>query len=82
MSEVNFQLWEFKEAPPDLQRLIPEDMSCGWLALVSSSDPAGFARVFTKWWHSSGLPLAQRKAGEGQIVLAGPHPRAETGDDA
>ena len=74
MSEVDFQLWEFKEAPADLQRLIPEACSGGWLALISSADPAHFACLFASWWQSAGLPLAQCDAGEGQIVLAGPHP--------
>lgn len=74
MSEVNFQLWEFDEAPPDLRGLIAEDFRGGWLALISSEEPAHFAGVFTTWWQEAGLPLAQREAGEGQIVLAGPHP--------
>jgi hypothetical protein len=74
MSEVNFQLWEFEEAPPDLRGLIAADFRGGWLALISSADPSNFACVFTTWWKSAGLPLEQREAGEGQIVLAGPHP--------
>lgn len=73
MSEVDFQVWEFEEAPADLQGLIAEDYRGGWLALISSTDPAYCARVFTLWWRSAGLPLAQCEAGEGQIVLAGPH---------
>lgn len=74
MSEIDFQVWEFEEAPADLRRLIAEDFSGGWLALISSSDPSHFARIFTMWWHSAGLPLAQCEAEEGHIVLAGPHP--------
>lgn len=74
MSEADLQLWEFEEAPPDLQRLIPEDFSGGWLALIPAGNSAHFACLFTLWWRSAGLPLAQRDAGEGRIVLAGPHP--------
>jgi hypothetical protein len=78
MSEVDFQVWEFEEAPPDLRGLIAEDFRGGWLALISSAEPAHFACVFATWWQSAGLPLAQCEAGEGQIVLAGPHPRGHT----
>lgn len=74
MSEAYVQMWEFEEAPPDLRGLIGEDFRDGWLALISSAEPAQFATVFSAWWLSRGLPLAQREAGEGQIVLAGPHP--------
>lgn len=74
MSDINFQLWEFEEAPPDLRGLVSADFRGGWLALISSPEPALFARVFSTWWESSGLPLAQCETGEGQIVLAGPHP--------
>lgn len=74
MIEVDFQLWEFEEAPADLRGLIAEDFRGGWLALISSAEPARFACLFTTWWQSAGLPLAQREAGDGQIVLAGPHP--------
>ncbi len=74
MNEVKFQLWEFEEAPPDLRGLITEDFRDGWLALISSAEPADFACVFAKWWESAGLQLAQRDAGDGQIVLAGHHP--------
>lgn len=74
MNEVDFQLWEFEEAPPYLRGLIAEDFRGGWLALISSPEPALFAHVFSTWWQSSGLPLAQSEAGQGQIVLAGPHP--------
>ncbi len=77
MSEVYVQMWEFDEAPPDLRGLIGEDFSDGWLALISSPEPAQFACSFSTWWQSSGLPLAQREAGEGQIVLAGPHPHRQ-----
>jgi hypothetical protein len=73
MSEVDFQVWEFEEAPENLRGLITEDFRGGWLALISSTDPSYFACVFTMWWHSAGLPLAQCEAGDGQIVLAGPH---------
>jgi hypothetical protein len=74
MSEVYVQMWEFEEAPPDLRGLIAEDFRDGWLVLISSAEPTQFARVFSTWWQSSGLPLAQSEAGDGQIVLAGPHP--------
>ena len=74
MSEADLQMWAFEKAPSDLQRLIPEDFSGGWLALITAADPAHIARVFTAWWQSKGLPLAQRDAGEGRIVLAGPYP--------
>lgn len=74
MGEVYVQMWEFAEAPPDLRGLFAEDFSDGWLALISSAEPGQFASVFATWWQSSGLPLEQREAGEGRIVLAGPHP--------
>lgn len=73
MSEADLQLWEFEEAPPDLQRLIPAAFSGGWLALIPAGKSAHVARVFTEWWQSAGLPLAQRDAGAGRVVLAGPH---------
>lgn len=78
MSEVNFQLWEFEEAPPHLRNLVAEDFRGGWIALISSAESAQFASAFSTWWLSSGLPLTQREAGEGQIVLAGPHPHRHT----
>jgi len=71
--ETVLLLWEFKNAPTALQRLVPQAYAEWWLALIQPGSADDVVQSLVQRWTSSGFPIVRHDVEDGGIVLAGPH---------
>jgi len=73
VKEIVLQLWDVKEAPESLRRLVPPAHANGWLALVPPGGSDGFLEGLVSHWSSLGFPVRLFKNEDGATVLVGSH---------
>lgn len=67
---MDFQLWEYENAPAAVRRLLPNVEAGWWVALVGADNSVELAAFLASLWRSEGYSVAQYSAGEGTILLA------------
>ena len=71
MSDVALALWEFDKGPAHLRSLFPSKFTSDWLVLVRPDQESDFVSDLIVLWTTAGLRVAQTRAADGGIVLAG-----------
>ena len=74
MSSAVLQLWEFKDAPDSLRRLVSLEFAGGYLALIRPGAADEVVQGLLTHWNSSGMSVLRYDIGDGGTVLAGPDP--------
>jgi len=73
MPDTMLHLWEFEEAPANLQRLVPRAYTGGWLVFVCPGSDSEIVDGLVSRCNKSGFSVLRYEVADGGIVLAGPH---------
>ncbi len=71
MSGAALKIWEFQDAPNDLQMLVPLVYQSGWIAFLCP-DARDLAEVLICWGNQES-PVFSTEVEDGSVVLAGWH---------
>jgi hypothetical protein len=70
---IVLRIWELRDAPASLRRLVSTAKANGWLAVVSPGEDNDEVREWVNQWCSEGHSIERYESEDGRLILVGPH---------
>jgi hypothetical protein len=66
---LDFQLWQFDQAPIALRSIVPNAESGWWFALIQCEEPKELAAFLMQLWRSAGYCVSQHFDRESGLTI-------------